>query len=520
MRGAVAAGHRLTAEAGAEVLREGGNAVDACIAAAAMSWVVESPLTSPGAAGFLLVRASSTGMVRLHDFFAAIPGDGLDRPGREMEEVDVEFDRDASQIFRIGAASCAVPGAIAGLEAAHRAYARLPWRRLLEPAIAAARQGFELNRTQAYLHAILDLILRHTETGREIYGAGGSRLVHGDRLVMPDLADSLEQLAEGGAAVFYGGELGQRVCEHVLAEGGSLTERDLARYRVISRRPIRVRFDGHEFVSNPPPSSGGVLIGYGLLLLSRLGSGGPAGSAEAIARLAEVMREQTRARGGSFGSDLYRGGLPNRLFAEVDEGVERISAREAGRSEVVGAPGTTHISVVDAAGNAASLTASSGSGSGVIVPGTGIHLNNMLGEYDLNPVSRRNRRAAVGRRLTSMMAPSLVLDNGRPRLVVGSAGSVRLRGAILQIVLNVAKHGMDVGAAIAHPRIHLEEPHVHCEGGSDAAELDRLESWGYELVRWRRRNLYFGGAAAVEMREDGSLAAAGDPRRSGHGVVV
>src|SRR5205823_5617365 len=136
-----------------------------------------SPLTSPGAAGFLLVRASSSGVVRLHDFFAAIPGEGVDGPVREMEEVHVEFDRDASQTFRVGAASCAVPGAIAGLEAAHRAYARLPWRRLLEPAIAAARDGFELNRTQAYLHAILDLILRHTEPGREIFGPNGSRLV-------------------------------------------------------------------------------------------------------------------------------------------------------------------------------------------------------------------------------------------------------------------------------------------------------------------------------------------------------
>jgi gamma-glutamyltranspeptidase/glutathione hydrolase len=519
MRGAVAAGHTLTAEAGAEVLREGGNAVDACIAAAAMSWVVESPLTGPGAAGFLLVRAASSGIVRLHDFFAAIPGDGLDGPVGEMEEVDVEFDRDATQVFRIGAASCAVPGAIAGLEAAHRAYARLPWRRLLQPAITAAREGFELNRTQAYLHAILDLILRHTEDGREIFGPNGTRLVAGDRLVMRDLADSLEQLADEGAEAFYGGELGRRVSEHIRAEGGSLTEADLARYRVISRRPIRVAFGEHEFVSNPPPSSGGVLIGYGLLLLSRLGPGGRVGSAEAIARLVEVMREQTRARGGSFASDLHRGGLANRLFGELDAGVERITAREVGRSEPVGAPGTTHISVVDAAGNAASLTASSGSGSGVIVPGTGIHLNNMLGEYDLNPVGRR-RGAIVGRRLTSMMAPSLVLDGGRPRLVVGSAGSVRLRGAILQIVLNVAMHGMDVGAAIDHPRVHLEEPNVHCEGGCDPGELDRLEAWGYELVRWRRRNLYFGGAAAVELREDGSLDAAGDPRRGGHGVVV
>jgi gamma-glutamyltranspeptidase / glutathione hydrolase len=522
MRGAVAAGHKLTAEAGAEVLREGGNAVDACIAATFMSWVTESTLTSPGGGGFLLVRAASTGKVRLHDFFVAIPGHGLDRPVREMDTVDVEFDRGATQIFRVGGASCAVPGAIAGLQLAHRAYATLPWRRLLEPAIAAAREGHELVPAQAYLHAILDLILRRTDTGREIFGPDSVRLVAGDRVVMPDLANTLEQLAEGGAAAFYAGELGRRVCEHVRAEGGSLTEEDLTAYRVISRRPIHSSFDSHEFVSNPPPSSGGTLIAYALLLLSRLGPGGPAGSAEAIARLAEVMREQTFARGGSFVSDLYRGGLAKRLFAGADRAAERIESREAENGaapaeESVGAPGTTHISVVDAAGNAASLTASNGSGSGVIVPGTGIHLNNMLGEYDLNPVGRAVRS---GRRLTSMMAPSLVLDAGRPRLVVGSAGSVRLRGAILQLVLNVTVHGMNVRAAIQHPRVHLEGPHVHCEGGLESTELDRLEQWGYELVRWRRRNLYFGGAAAVELREDGSLDAAGDPRRGGHGLVV
>ena len=129
-------------------------------------------------------------------------------------------------------------------------------------------------------------------------------------------------------------------------------------------------------------------------------------------------------------------------------------------------------------------------------------------------------RPRPGLRLTSMMAPSIVLGEGRPRLVVGSAGSVRLRGAIVQIVVNVAKHGMDVGSAIRHPRVHLEEPHVHCEGGWDPAELDRLQSWGYELVRWRRRNLFFGGAAGVERRDDGTLAAAGDPRRGGAGLVV
>jgi len=248
------------------------------------------------------------------------------------------------------------------------------------------------------------------------------------------------------------------------------------------------------------------------------GSGKP-GSAEAIATLVEVMREQSRAREGSFSGDLYRGGLARRLYAveAVRSAVGRIGQGRHVEKEPAGAPGTTHISVVDERGNAASLTASIGSGSGVIVPGTGIHLNNMLGEYDLNPPGRRAR---PGLRLTSMMAPSLVLAGDRPRLVVGSAGSIRLRGAILQIVVNVVRHGLPVEEAIAASRVHLDDGHVHCEGGSDQAELDRLERLGYDLIRWRRHNLYFGGASAVELLKDGSLAAAGDPRRGGHGIVV
>ena len=196
--------------------------------------------------------------------------------------------------------------------------------------------------------------------------------------------------------------------------------------------------------------------------------------------------------------------------------MRRILDGAAGAAEA-GERGTTHISVVDASGNAASLTTSTGSGSGVIVPGTGIHLNNMLGEHDLNP---SGAEAKPGSRLTSMMAPSLVVRRGRPRLVVGSAGSVRLRGAILQAVVNVLDHGLDVGEAIMAPRVHLEEPHVHCEGGLDPSELDRIEERGYDVVRWRRRNLYFGGVSAVAVGTRGSLAAAGDPRRGGHGIVV
>jgi gamma-glutamyltranspeptidase/glutathione hydrolase len=467
----------------------------------------------------MLVHRARETTATLLDFFVAVPGRGRDgAAAAEMEELDVDFSGGATQVFRIGAASCAVPGVVAGLEEAHRLYGSLPWKELIEPAIALARDGIELSRPQAYLHAILDLILRRYDEGREIYGSE-ARLVAGDRLVMTDLAGTLEQLAAEGAQAMHGGELGRAIVEHVRERGGELTEEDLTGFRVVRRRPIRASFRGHEFLSNPPPSSGGVLIVYGLSLLDRMRVDAPAGSAEAMAALVEVMREQSRARGGRFGEQLYRGGLAGKLLGEdaLEAALARMQGDVPGAVEAAAPGGTTHVSVLDAAGNAASLSTSLGSGSGIVVPGTGVQLNNMLGEYDLMASGRRPR---AGVRLTSMMAPSIALAGGRPRLVVGSAGSVRLRGAILQVAVNVLAHGLTVEEAISRPRVHLEEPHVHCEGGADAAELDRLEQLGYDVVRWRRQNLYFGGAAAVEMREDGAEAAAGDPRRGGHGIVV
>ncbi len=519
MKGAVAAGHPLTAAAGARVLAEGGNAVDACVAAAFAAWVAESPLTGPGAGGFALVVPSDGRPPRVADFFVSTPGIGSPAPTEaEMHAIDVAFggDSETTQVFRIGEASCAVPGAAAGLEAVHRAYGRLPWQILLEPAIELARTGLEVSRPQAHLHAILDLILRHTEEGRRVYSRpDGSRLGPGDDLLLPDLGGTFEQIAVEGSAALYRGELARSIVRTVSDGGGAITERDLADYRVAWRRPVRVDYLGHEVISNPPPSSGGILIAYGLALLARAGHG-DAGSAESIASLVEVMREQTRVREEGFTSGLHRGGLARRLLS--DEGIARGLARmeEGAPGLLEPAPaGTTHVSVVDSDGTAASLSSSTGSGSGVIVPGTGIHLNNMLGEYDLVA----GGPTAPGRRLTSMMAPTVVVGADGPRLVVGSAGSVRLRGAIMQVIAHVVARGLDVAAAIDHPRVHLDEPHVHCEGGFDPEVLDRLESFGYDVVRWRRRNLFFGGTNAVELKH-GSLAAAGDARRGGAGIVT
>jgi gamma-glutamyltranspeptidase/glutathione hydrolase len=337
---------------------------------------------------------------------------------------------------------------------------------------------------------------------------------------MPDLADMLERLAQEGPNSFYRGELAREISDAVREQGGSVTAGDLADYRVIRRRPVRVPYRTWEFVSNPPPSAGGLLIAYALRVLDLLGEPGPAGSVETVAALAEVMREAQLARGGAFLSDLNRGGLPKRLLFHDNVAAAARRAREGNRAfapEPAGTPSTTHISVVDARGNAASLSASTGCGSGVIVPGTGIHMNNMLGEEDLNP---GGRGGSSGRRLTSMMAPSIVLEDRRPRLVVGSAGSIRLRAAILQIIVNVLDHGFPVREAIEAPRVHLDGSDLQLEGGIDPEVADRLESEGYDVARWNDRNLYFGGAAAVGLGAEGELEAAGDPRRGGAGAVV
>jgi gamma-glutamyltranspeptidase/glutathione hydrolase len=489
MRGAVAGGHALTAQAGAQALEAGGNAVDAAVAAALVSWVAESPLTGPGAGGFMLVHRGRDKSTRVFDFFTAIPGLGDEAKVGEMEHVDVDFSGGSTQRFHIGASSCAIPGAALGLETAHKAFGRLPWKDLFQPAIDVARKGVQLNEGQAYLHRILDLILRHTPEACAIYEHDGAGLVVGDMLVQEDLAATLELLAEKGAQELYTGELGAKMVEHIRAGGGCFTQQDLNEYRVIRRRPVRAEFCGEEFYSNPPPSRGGVLIAYGLPLLEELGVGEP-GKAEAIDALARVMREQLQAPAGR--------GL--------------LRALELGGAVVN--RGTTHISVIDGRGNAVALTASTGAGSGVVIPGTGIHMNNMIGEFDIA------RKPPPGKRLSSGMSPSLVLRGGSPHLVVGSAGSLRLRGAVLQIVVNVVGHGLPVVDALDRPRVHLDEQDVlHCEGGHDPAELDKLERMGWNVARWRNRNLFFGGAAAVTL-DDGELAAAGDPRRGGAGVVV
>src|SRR5215218_9935610 len=265
MRGVVAAGHPLTAQAGVEVLRDGGNAVDAAVAAVLMSFVAESPLTGPGAGGFMLVHTPGGG-THLLDFFVAAPGRGL----AALMPIEVYFSDDAIQIFNVGPSSCGAYGTTLGLAEALGRFGTLRLGDLTTAPARAAREGVAVVPMQAFLFKILAPIMRSTPETTAIYAPGGRILTEGDTIRLPELGDLLERLGEEGPGFLYSGDVAAAVSAWVLERGGLLTRDDLASYEVIERAPARVRYRGREVVTNPPPSSGGILIADALGILERL----------------------------------------------------------------------------------------------------------------------------------------------------------------------------------------------------------------------------------------------------------
>jgi len=494
--GVVAAGHPLSAEAGAEVLREGGNAVDAAVAAVLASFAVESPLTGFGAGGFMLV--SRGGETTLIDFFVAAPGkDGVER-GVELVPVPVHFDEETVQTFYVGPASCGVPGTAAGLEQALARFGTVPAAELVGAAVRLAREGAPVNAIQAYILEILWPIHARLAGTRELYAPGGSPLGEGDLFRFPELAEALERFGAEGAEPFYRGDVAAALSDFVGEHGGTLGPTDLAEYEAIERRPIHAPFRGAEVWTNPPPSSGGILIAHTLGLLERLG---PESGPE---QLVAAMDAANRARGEEFAEGLYGDGLEAALLDP-----ERLDLKAG---DLLGS--TTHIAVLDGDGLCASVTCSNGSGSGVLVPGAGVILNNMLGEEDLNPLGFH--AIAPGRRVPSMMAPTIVQRGGEIELGLGSAGSNRIRSAIVQTVVRAVEEGMGAGDAVRAPRLHFEGGIVQAEPGIDEGALARIEARGVPVLRRPRLNLFFGGVQAVACdSSSGELSGGGDPRRAG-----
>jgi gamma-glutamyltranspeptidase/glutathione hydrolase len=498
-KGVVASGHRQVTAAAAEILRAGGNAFDAVVAAGFAAAVAEPALTSLGGGGFLLARTAQ-GRAVLFDFFVDTPGRGL-RAG-ELEPhflpVTVRFPG-SEQIFNVGMGSVAVPGALKGYLHAHRRLGRLPLPEVLAPAIQLARDGVAVTGKQAYFLGLLTPIMTLTAAGRALFAPEGRYLREGDVHRNPGLAAFLDTLPRDGERTFYRGELAERFARDMRDGAGLLTVADLAAYRVIEREPLPVDYRGYRLLTNPPPAFGGSLIGLTLRLLEArevadLGFGSPGHLALLVAAMREVDR--CRAEGYRSPADIDPPGALDSL--------ERVR---------VASGGTTHVSVCDAEGNAASMTTSNGEGSGSFAAETGIMLNNMMGEDDLHPDGFH--ASPPGMRVASMMAPSLLLAGDRVRLVLGSGGSKRIRSAMVQVIGNVVDFGFDPRAAVEAPRLHWDGERVQVEPGFDRETLDKLaERW--PLNRWAVRDLYFGGVHAVA--PDG--AGAGDPRRGGCAVVV
>ncbi|MBW2272151.1 MAG: gamma-glutamyltransferase [Deltaproteobacteria bacterium] len=485
--GVVAAGHTSVCDAACRILRSSGNAFDAVVAAGFASAVCEPALTSLGGGGFLLARTAA-GHATLFDFFADTPGraaPGQALPADALEPhflpVTVHFPG-GDQVFNTGLGSAAVPGTLMGLLHVHERLGRLPLAEVLAPAIELARKGVPLNYHQAYFLSLLEPIMTLTTPARALYAPGGSLLAEGEDLTNPELAAFLETLPQDGARELYAGGLARHVARDMAEGQGLLTEADLAAYQVRERRPLEARYRGHLLLTNPPPAFGGRLLALALELLE--GHSWPAdlpaspqhgGALFDVSREVDTRREEHLAAGPRFGR------------------------------------GTTHVSVCDAEGNAASMTNSNGEGSGYLVPGTGIMLNNMLGEDDLHPDGFH--ASPPGQRVASMMSPSILLAGDAVRMVLGSGGSKRIRSALLHTISLVVDFDLALREAVEHPRLHWDGARAQLEPGFSSSLLERLGAEA-KINEWPCRDVYFGGVNAVTPGGE----AAGDPRRGGQGM--
>lgn len=513
--GAVAAGHPETCRAAVTLLEEGGNAVDAALAAMAVACIAEPALASFGGGGFLLSAMASgrhAGTIRVHDFFVNTPRRPPVTPeAGEFYPVHAEFGT-TRQEFHIGRAAIAVPGVVAGLFAASRDLGRVPMRILLAPAIEAARRGVPLTRQQAEIVDIIAAILTATPAARALFASPdrpGQLIGEGERLRLPQLADVLEVLISEGPDLFYRGEIARRIVDDVAAGGGTLSLDDFAHYRVEVRHPLVVEALDADIRLNPPPASGGVLLALALKLiaprqLAALGRG----TAAMLEALIAVMAATNRARLEVVASEDEEAAARRLLDPRL---VARYAHEVAGRAKAL--RGTTHISVVDGDANFAAVSLSNGEGSGYVVPGTDIMLNNMLGEEDLCPRGFHRWRPAT--RMTSMMTPTLVTTAHGERLALGSGGSNRIRSALLQVLVNRLLFGLDLAEAVAAPRLHFEEDQLSLEPGYAEGEIARLREAHPALLVWPGKSMFFGGVNAVARDRRGQLAAAADERRSG-----
>jgi gamma-glutamyltranspeptidase / glutathione hydrolase len=457
MKAGVAAGHPATADAGAEILAEGGSAADAAVAACLASCVAETVMTGLLGGGHALYLDGASGTIENLDCFVSVPGLGGPPRATDLLELEVPFGAELVH-YAVGPASCGVPGVPAGLGALWDRYGRLPWQRLCEPARELARAGVEMPPAHAACLHMLAPVMTLNE-GATIYAPGGRLLATGDRLEQPGLVQTMAVLAAEGPRSAYAGTLAEALLELVEERGGLVTRADLGAYEPSWSEPVEAAYAGTR-----------------ILTRAALGP-----ITEPLGRLAP-LRGLTQ---------------PDRALALVDALTVAGSGPETH---------TTNVTVVDADGSVCVLTTSLGLGSGDFLPGFDLHLNSMLGETDL---LRGNLEP--GGRMASMMAPTLAMSGaGEAVLAAGAAGGTRLRSALVQVLAGVLDEHVEVGVAIAQPRLHVAGDTVHLEPGFEDEVAERIEAAGMTVQAWPAQHHYFGGVSAIT-----PSGGSGDPRRSG-----
>jgi gamma-glutamyltranspeptidase/glutathione hydrolase len=504
-RVAVATTSQLAADAAGAVANRGGNAVDCALAAALLTMNTEPGVCALAGSAFVTVYIPGNAPVTI-DGNTAVPGLGLDTAdlGGGAESVTLTYGGGITTLA--GAGSVAVPGSLAAIEAAWRRYGRASWTDLFTPTIDAVTEGFPLSAAcHYYLGYSGEAIFNRSDDGFfALHDNDRDLLDPGSSIRIPHLADSLSAIAEEGARVFYEGELGKAIAGHVRERGGALTREDLAAYEAVERPSLSVDVGRWSIASNPLPAVGGTTLAAMLLACRDLPH--KDWRRESLQQLVGIQRAVL----------CYR---KDRLDLAQDlDGCAAALLEQARRGDLPGSrasASTVHTSAVDDNGIACAVTASSGYGSGEMPEGTGLWLNNCLGELELN---RRGLSAGPpGLRLPSNMSPS-VARSGTRVLAIGSPGADRITTALHQFLVNYLQFGMPLERAIAHPRVHVDTSgdnvRLMAEPGLDLPDVDM------PLHVTKPLSMYFGGVGAALYDSSRGFAVAADPRREGGTIIV
>jgi gamma-glutamyltranspeptidase / glutathione hydrolase len=495
----------MAVQAGAEIAEAGGNAVDAAVAASLVAMCTEVGIVGLDAAAYITLWRPGESPVVI-DGGIVMPGIG--RPSERFGSAGrpVALDYGGGMQTLVGYGAVGVGGAVAALGEAAASWSSLDWSRLVAPAVAHARDGFPLSHASStwlrYSHR--EIFGWQPESAAVIHDARGELLPPGATVHVPGLADSLSELAEEGPGALYGGRLGQAIADCVDAGGGLMGREDRRAYRALRRHPVTCTLDGWTIALPPPPAIGGTALAA---MLARMGTMPEDGwTPAAVAVLAEAQREVLRRLQSLAGHE------------DADQFLQSLLAwaRAGGDPAAQQSPSTVHVSAMDDEGLGCAITASSGYGAGVLVPGAGIWLNNCLGELEINP--RGFHGLAPGQRMATNMSPVIARRDDAAALALGSPGAERITTALLQVMLNFMRLGWSLEEAVAAPRLHVERLAEHWRVAAEPGlPLDGVHM---PCRVFDGLSMFFGGAGAVLLQADGALTAAADPRRQGAAVVA